>query len=141
MIYSDIDYRVYQFFMKGRNQFKKPINKVSGKIVSTKTNVMFPIWLNGMKPEETWGIPGSCDFSIAAIFPDSISPRQGYTIEDFWRHFGEFDLILEFDSKKYVRHFSEKEVKSLIDKIMKETANSLNPKDKPRVKKRENDNT
>lgn len=141
MIYSDLEIRICQFFLQGRNQLEKPIDYVSGKIVSTKTNCSLPILLDGMKPEETYGIPGRCDFQMRAIFPRSTSDKEGYTIEDFWRHFGEFDFIFEYDGKKYVRHFSEKEVKNFIDEKTKELVELLTFKQKPRVKKRENNNT
>lgn len=140
MIYSDLEIRVCQFFLKGRNQFKKPIEVISGKIVSTKTNRSFPIFLDGYKPQETYGIPGGCDFDIRAIFPRSTSDKEGYTIEDFWRHFGEFDFIFEYDGKKYLRHFSEKEVKKFLHEKTKELIERSTFKQKPRVKKRENDN-
>jgi hypothetical protein len=136
MIYSDLEIRICQFFLQGRNQSKKPIDKVSGKIVSAKTNNNLPILLDGMKPEETYGIPGRCDFQISAIFPRSTNDKEGYTIEDFWRHFGEFDFIFEYDGKKYVRHFSEKEVKNFLNKKTKELVERSNFKQKPRVKKR-----
>ena len=113
MIYNDLEIRICQFFLKGKNQFKKPVDVVSGKIVSTKTNRSLPILLDGMNPKETYGIPGRCDFEVKAIFPKSTSDKEGYTIEDFWRHFGEFNFVFEYDGKKYVRHFSKKRSKKL----------------------------
>lgn len=134
-IWGESDHRIPSFFLKGRNNRKKPINKISGRIVSTKTNLSIPILLDGMKPEETHGIPGQCDFYVAAIFPDSKPPKQGYTVEDFWRHFGGFDFIFEYDGKTITKHFPEKIVRPYLERKIQESANSLAPKDKPRVKK------
>lgn len=134
-IWGEIDYRIPSFYLRGRNNSKKPIkNKISGYIISTKTNLKFPILLDGAPPEQTHGIPGKCDFYVTAIFPNSKPPKQGYTVEDYWRHFGSFDFIFEYEEKAITKHFSEKVVRSFLDKKIQESAESLTPKNKPRVK-------
>lgn len=134
-IWGEPDHRITSFFLKGRNNRKEPINRISGRITSTKTNLSIPILLDGMKPEETHGIPGKCDFYVVAMFPDSKPPKQGYTVEDFWRHFGGFDFIFEYDGKTITKHFPEKIVRPYLERKIQESASSLAPKDKPRVKK------
>ena len=104
MLYGDVEYRINGFQVKGRNNSKKPIESISGYIRSNNTNKTIPILLEGMPPEETHGIPGRCEFWVRAIFPKSTQDKEGYTIDDFWRHFGEFTFVFEYENKIYEKN-------------------------------------
>lgn len=137
MLYGDVEYRINQFLAIGKNNSNKPIKNVKGYIRSNKTNRTIPILLDGMPPEQTHGIPGKCEFWVRAIFPKSTPPKEGYTIEDFWMHFGGFTFVFEYDTKKYEKSFSKKTIECLIGKLKDEANNSLIPKESPRVVPRE----
>lgn len=134
MLYSDPEYRINQFQVKGNNNSKKPIDDVRGYIRSDKTNKKIPILLEGRPPDQTHGVPGKCEFWVRAIFPKSTSEKEGYTIEDFWRHFGKFTFVFEYDGKRYKKRFKEKQIEKLIRKQKQRANASLIPEDKPRVK-------
>lgn len=139
MLYGDVEYRINQFQVQGRNNSSKPINNVKGYIRSNKTNRTIPILLEGMPPGQTHGIPGKCGFWVRAIFPKSTPDKEGYTIDDFWRHFGEFTFVFEYESKKYEKTFSKKTIESLIEKLKEEANSGLIPKEAPRIVPKAND--
>jgi len=134
MLYGEVEYRISQFQLKGRNNSKKPIEHVGGYIRSDKTNRKIPLLLEGRPPEETHGIPGKCEFWVRVIFPNSHGTMEGYTIEDFWMHFGEFTFVFEYDGKKYEKQFTRKAIEKLINKLKEDANKGLKPKDAPRVK-------
>lgn len=133
MLYGDVEYRINQFQVKGKNNSKKPIEDVSGYIQSNKTNRRIPILLESFPPEETHGIPGKCEFWVRAIFPKSTPEKEGYTIDDFWRHFGEFTFVFKYGTKKFEKTFSKSSIENLIEKLKQEAESSLIPKEAPRV--------
>lgn len=136
MLYGDIIHRISGFYIKGENNSRKPINNISGYIQSDKTNFVLPILLDGMQPEETYGIPPKCEFYVSAIFPRSTPELEGYTLEDFWRHMGAFTFVFKYDDKEYRKKYSQKQIKSVIEKRIEYANKGLNFKDKPRVKKK-----
>ena len=138
MVYGPIQQRVTSFQIRGRNNRKSPVDSVSGFIVSNKTNRKLPILLDGMPPEQTYGIPGKCDFYISAIFPSSDGRLEGYAPDDFWNHFGDFTFHFEFGGKKYKKCFSKTLVQEFIESRIQQSTNGLTPStDRPRVKKKE----
>ena len=139
VIWSPIETHIAQFFIKGRNNRFSAIDSVSGELVSNLTNRKIGILLNGMRPEETYGIPGKCEFDIKAIFPNSPGSANGYTVDDFWKHFGQFTFIFRYDGKEFKKKFSVGMIKKYIDKSCNQGIKGLTPdtNGKPRVKKRE----
>jgi hypothetical protein len=93
-----------------------------------------------MPPEKTHGIPGKCEFWVRAVFPKSTADKEGYAIDDFWRHFGEFTFVFEYETKKYEKTFSKRTIENLINKLKEDSNSALIPKEAPRVIPKDNDN-
>lgn len=136
VIWGETDYRVREFYLEGRNNLKYSIVKVEGFIRSRKTGLKIPILLDGMLPEETYGIPPKCDFTIRALFKRENDSKEGYPLDDFWRHFGEFELFLSFDSIEVRKVYSEKKIKRLLELQKDAVDKNLAASKKPRVKRR-----
>ena len=134
MLYGEVGYRIPQFQVKGTNNSKQPIEHVAGYIRSDLTNQRIPILLESRPPEETYGIPGKCEFWVRAIFPNSDGTREGYTLEDFWRHFGGFTFVFEYDEKRFEKKFPKAYIEKRIDDLKLEADSFLPSKDAPRVK-------
>ena len=101
--WTQADWRVQNFYLPAKNQTKARLTGVYGFIRSVETEQSIPILIDGMPPDQTHGIPGKSNFTISAIFPNSTPPREGWTIEDFWRNFGEFFLEFHYDGGNPIR--------------------------------------
>lgn len=133
--YNEPIYRIRQFTLQGINNSTKPITTVSGYIQSETTSARLPVLLDGMKPSETYGIPPKCKFKIQAIFPSSTNDYEGYSIEDYWKHFGGFFLSLSLDGKTVFKKYPKDKVENCINMRIKEL--DLPSENGPRVKKRQ----
>jgi hypothetical protein len=113
---------VDSFQAHGQNNLNEPIARVSGFVRSDVTNAQFPIRfvLGGQRvpPEDTRGIPLNAEFDIASEpFPSSDRRRRdtGLTASAFLVEFATFTFVFEYDGKRFVRHFTNEEIRKQID--------------------------
>jgi hypothetical protein len=145
--------RFINFGAHGKNISKSAISQFSGYLQSDLTNARLPIYLLAQsaetptalacfpypwiptRPEETYSIPPLADFEITTFDKAFIQAgKDGMLISDFWSNFGSFTLVLEYDGKKFQRHFSREEIQRQIEIFEK----SLNPKSNPFVLRKPN---
>ena len=127
------------FQAKGHNNTGGPVTNVSGLFRSDINNrevpMNFRISSNELvKPGDTYGIPMDADLFIES---DRLSPTdsRGLTREEFLAMFGAFTLELNYDGKKYVRHFTRDESERLISKFVADL-DRRSPKPLPMVTKK-----
>jgi len=129
---------VKAFQAQGYNNTDGPILNISGTVRSDLNNkeipVNFLIGSENVKPENTYGIPRGAAFFLQS---DRFSPDTtlGLNREEFLAQFGAFTFEFNFDSKKYVKHFSLSESKDLISKFVADLDRAV-PQAPPMVTKR-----
>jgi hypothetical protein len=140
--------RFVNFGAHGKNTSKSEIHQFSGYLQSDLTNARLPIYLLAQnaeastvfacfpylwiptRPDETYSIPPLADFEITTFNKAFIEAgKDGIPISEFWSNFGSFTLVLEYDGRKFKRHFTREEIQRQIDMFEK----SLNPKSNPFV--------
>jgi len=145
--------RFINFGAHGKNISNNPISKFRGYLRSDLTNAQLPIYLLAQSaeaitalacfpnpriptlPDETFSIPPHADFEITTFNKTFIETgKDGIPIDMFWKNFGPFALILEYDDVHFQRHFSRKEIQGQIDMLIK----SLDPKSNPFVLRKPN---
>lgn len=94
----------------GINKSKSDILKITGYVQSNITGKKLPLTMEGMRPEETNGVPANCRFLIQALFRDPTSPREGIIEEKFLEEWGDFTFFFTSDDKLQKYHFGSKEV-------------------------------
>lgn len=110
------------------NKSKKPIQNISGYIISNITGVKLPLTMEGMAPEEAAGIPAKCKFFIQALFRDTASKREGIVDEIFMKDWGDFTFVFNADEKQYKFHFGKSEITSVINQFRKDSTPMIKPK-------------
>jgi hypothetical protein len=125
--------RLINFGAYGKNISKSPISQFSGYLQSDLTNARLPIYLLAQnadesttlacfpypwiptRPEETYSIPPLAEFQITTFDKVFIEAgKDGVPISNFWKNFGSFTLVLEYDREKFQRHFSREEIQRQI---------------------------
>lgn len=94
----------------GINKSKSDILKISGYIQSNITGKQLPLTMEGMRPEDTSGIPANCRFFIQALFRDPTSPREGIVEAKFLEEWRDFTFFFTADGKRQEYRFSSREV-------------------------------
>ena len=131
VIWSEVETRITGIDFQCFNRSGGPITAVSFDCTSLKTNEQYECFLGGMKPSDTNGIPGRCEFVINMRFPRSTQDREGYSIEDFRNFCGDLRLTATFDGTKITKRVRAGKILA----IALERAHSFArpPKDRPRV--------
>ena len=94
----------------GVNKSKSDILNIAGYIQSNITAKQLPLTMEGMRPEESNGIPANCRFFIQALFRDATSPREGIVEETFLQEWRDFTFFFTADGKLQKYRFTSKEV-------------------------------
>ncbi len=102
----------FQIF--GINKSKKDVRTISGHIRSNITGQQLPLTMEGMRPEETNGIPAKCKFFIQALFQDPTSKREGFIEDRFLKEWSDFTFVFKADEKEYKFRFRVGEVNRCI---------------------------
>jgi hypothetical protein len=120
------------FQAKGRNNLDEPIAPVSGFVRSDITNAQFLIRfvIGGQRvpPEDTRGIPRNAEFDIASEpFPSSDRRRRdtGLTASVFLVEFATFTFVFEYDGKRFVRHFTNEEIRKQVEAFQRASQTSV----------------
>jgi hypothetical protein len=112
---------VKAFHAQGHNNTDGPIRNISGIVRSDLNNkelpIRFRISSKLVRPEDTNGIPRDAAFFLES---DRFSPSTtlGMTREEFLAQFGALTFELNYDGKKYVKHFSRSDSEHLISKLI-----------------------
>jgi hypothetical protein len=136
VIWSEPEHRVAGIEFSAENSSDKSFPTIGGYFQSLRTNERFPLLLDGMPPEETHGVPPRCHFTVRVKFPNSAPPREGFTVEDFWRHFGEFRFLFTFDGQQISRDFSRQEIEPRLNRAVAEAFRPRSDPNRPRVVKK-----
>ena len=103
----------------GINKSKKDVRAISGHIRSNITGQQLPLTMEGMRPEETNGIPAKCKFFIQALFRDPTSKREGFIEDRFLKEWSDFTFVFKADEKEYKFRFRAGEVTRCISRFSK----------------------
>jgi hypothetical protein len=105
--------------ISGINKSKKDIRDISGHIRSNITGQQLPLTMEGMRPEETNGIPAKCKFFIQVLFRDPTSKREGFIEDRFLNEWSDFTFVFKADEKEYKYRFRTGEVTRCISRFSK----------------------
>ena len=94
----------------GVNKSKSDILRITGYVRSNVTGKQLSLTMEGMRPEETNGVPANCRFFIQALFRNPTSPREGIVEEKFLEEWHDFTLFFTADGKLQKYHFGSNEV-------------------------------
>jgi hypothetical protein len=114
-IYSEPEWRITGFYIEGKNETGRKINNISGYLEFIESKNSLEILIDSYHPDQIYGIPANANFTVHAIFPRSTAEMEGATFEHFWRDFGAFNLCLDFDGIKILKHFSHTEIMEFIE--------------------------
>jgi hypothetical protein len=103
----------------GINKSNKGVRNISGHIRSNITGQQLPLTMEGMRPEDTNGIPSKCKFFIQALFRDPTSKREGIIEDRFLKEWSDFTFVFKADEKKYKFRFRAGEVTRSISRFTK----------------------
>jgi hypothetical protein len=101
----------------GVNKSKSDILNISGYVQSNITGRQLPLTMEGMRPEESNGIPANCRFFVQALFRDPMSPREGIVEERFLQEWRDFSFFFTADGKLQQYRFSPREIASRINEF------------------------
>ncbi len=111
--------RVLYFIFKGENTGRKPLRDIDGYIQSLHTRLKIPLLLDGMASSARSDIAGQADFLVTARF-QSTTGTEGYGIDEFWREFGPFRFVFEYNDKQYHMVFDKQMLEKVINQRVKE---------------------
>jgi hypothetical protein len=129
---------VKAFRAQGHNNTGGAIKNVSGIVRSDMSNkeipINFRIGSEIVGPEGTYGIPRDANFVLES---DCFLPNTtlGMRREEFLAQFGALTFELDYDGKKYVKHFSRSDSENLISKFVA-NLDRASPKSPPMVTKK-----
>lgn len=116
VIWTEPEYRVTGFDFAARSASSRRLSNFSGQVQSLEAGKSFPIHIDAMPPDETYGVPARVPFRINVRFPRSTPEQEGWTIEDFWRHMGAFSITLtDGDAVIFHTKISETEVRRTLE--------------------------
>ncbi len=129
---------VRAFQALGQNNTDGPILHLSGIIRSDLNNrevpVNFRVGPEIVRPEDTYGIPRNASFNLESG-PFNTADTRGLTREEFLATFGAFTFELNYDGKRYIRHFTRDDSERLILKFVTDLDRG-SPKPPPMVTKK-----
>ncbi len=116
------------FQAHGKSNLDEPILHFSGFLRSDTTNETFPIVLardnKFLRPEETLGIPRKSEFDLYAKLPSNHPEGyagDGMNASTFLRQYPELTFVFQYDEKKYVKHFSKKDIWTAVENFRKQS--------------------
>lgn len=71
VIWTESEYRVTGFDFAARNASSGRLTNFSGQVQSLETGKSFPILIDAMPPDQTYGVPSRAPFRINVRFPRS----------------------------------------------------------------------
>lgn len=119
-IWTKPDWRVTGVDFFAKNKLKRRLLNINGFIKSKETGMEIPLLIDGATLDAIESIPSNAPFRISARFPRSTQNQEGWTLDDFWNNFGEFNLSFKFNEKKISKFFSQNEIEEKIKELMKE---------------------
>lgn len=117
----------------GVNKSKKPVQRIDGHIQSNITGTRLPLTMEGMRPDETNGIPAGCRFFVQALFRDGSSENEGFVEERFIAEWCDFTFVFICDGKLHSHHFREPEVLKCVGRYREASS----PRPAPLITRRE----
>jgi len=117
------------FQAHGKNNLDDPIIHFSGFVRSDTTNETFPIFLARdnklLRPEDTLGIPRKAEFDLSAKPFPSNHPEgylgAGMNASTFLRQYPELTFVFEYDGKRYVKHFTKRDVWTAVENFRRQS--------------------
>ena len=117
------------FQAHGKNNLDDPILHFSGFVRSDITNETFPIFLARdnklLRPEDTLGIPRKAEFDLSAKPFPSNHPEgylgAGMNASTFLRQYPELTFVFEYDGKRYVKHFTKRDVWTAVENFRRQS--------------------
>ena len=103
--------------VRGANKLNSDILNISGYIQSNITGKRLPLTMEGMRPEESNGIPANCRFFVQALFRDPISLDEGIVEVRFLEEWRDFSFFFMADGKRQHYRFGPREVTSCINEF------------------------
>ena len=101
----------------GINKSKQPVLRIDGHVQSNITGERLPLTMEGMRPDETNGIPSGCRFFIQALFRDGSSQHEGFIEERFMSEWQDFTFTLTCDEQQHIHRFRAPEVIKCIERF------------------------
>lgn len=101
----------------GVNKAKQQVQRIDGHIQSNITGERLPLTMEGMRPDETNGIPSGCRFFIQALFRDGSSEHEGFVEERFIAEWRDFTFRFTCDEKQHIHRFRAPEVLKCVDRF------------------------
>lgn len=135
-IWGPITSRVSTVFISGYNCSNSLISSIELSAISLKTGKQYQCLLDGMKPEETYGVPGRCSFTVTVKLPNSTDDAEGYSLEDYQRHVGDLEIAIKYGDSRKVKKVPVAKIINLYAVTLENFKNPVDP-DRPRVAKRE----
>lgn len=117
----------------GVNKAKKAVQRIDGHIQSNITGERLPLTMEGMRPDETNGIPAGCRFFIQALFRDGSPGHEGFVEERFIAEWRDFTFSLTCDDKPQAYRFRAAEVLKRVSRFREEST----PRAAPLITRRE----
>jgi len=117
------------FQAHGKNNLDEPVLHFTGLVRSDTTNETFPIFLARdnklLHPEDTLGIPRKAEFDLSAK-PFSSNHPEGYlgagmSASTFLRQYPELTFVFEYDGKKYIKHFTKKDIWTAVESFRRQS--------------------
>lgn len=110
----------------------KVVQRIDGHVTSNITGQKIPLTMEGMRPDETNGIPAGCRFFVQALFRDGATDHEGLVEERFMAEWRDFTFVFVCDEKRHCHRFREKEVLGCISRFREASS----PRVAPRITKR-----
>jgi len=101
----------------GVNKAKQHVQRIDGHIRSNITGEQLPLTMEGMRPDETNGIPSGCRFFIQALFRDGSAEHEGFVEERFISEWRDFTFTFVCDSKQHIHRFRTAEVLKCVSRF------------------------
>lgn len=108
------------------------VKRIDGHIESSITGERLPFTMEGMRPDETNGIPAGCRLFIQALFRDGATDHEGLQEERFVREWADFMFVFVCDGKTQRYHLRRAEVLGCIRRFREMST----PRAEPRITRR-----